>query len=94
MKLNTVFTKTLLWFFGTVILTFAAVTIATALNFNSGERRPGPLASLLRIELSEARYAYETGGVERLRRTMERFERITEAEGIPHRQQRSQSVDR
>jgi signal transduction histidine kinase len=82
LKLNTVFTKTLLWFFGTVILTFAALTIATAINFNSGERRPGPLASLLRIQLSEARYAYETGGVERLRRTLDRFERITDAEGI------------
>ena len=82
MKLNTVFAKTLLWFFGTVILTIAAVTLATALNFNTGERRPGPVGSLLRIQLSEARWAYETGGPERLRRTLERFERITEAEGI------------
>jgi signal transduction histidine kinase len=82
LKLNTVFTKTLLWFFGTVILTIAAVSIATVINYNSGERRPGPVASLLRIQLSEARWAYESGGVERLRRTLDRFERITEAEGI------------
>jgi hypothetical protein len=68
LKLNTVFTKTLLWFFGTVILTIAAVTVATALNFNTGERRPGPLGSLLRLELAEARYFYENGGVEQLRR--------------------------
>jgi two-component system sensor histidine kinase CpxA len=82
LKLNTVFTKTLLWFFGTVILTITAVTLATALNFGTGERRPGPLGALLRIELSEARYAYETGGREQLRRTLQRFERITEAEGV------------
>ena len=82
MKLNTVFTKTLLWFFGTVILTIAAVTLATALNFNTGERRPGPLGALLRLQLSEARYAYETGGTEQLRRALQRFEQVTEAEGI------------
>jgi two-component system sensor histidine kinase CpxA len=82
LKLNTVFTKTLLWFFGTVILTITAVAVATALNFSSGERRPGPVGSLLRIQLSEARHAYETGGVEQLRQTLQRFESVTEAEGV------------
>jgi hypothetical protein len=53
--LNTVFTKTLLWFFGTVVLAVIAVTIATALTFNSGDRRQSPLGALLRIQLSEAR---------------------------------------
>jgi signal transduction histidine kinase len=82
LKLNTVFTKTLLWFFGTVILTITAVAIATALSLSSGERRPGPVSALLRIQLSEARHAYESGGVEQLRQTLQRFERITEVEGV------------
>jgi two-component system sensor histidine kinase CpxA len=82
LKLNTVFTKTLLWFFGTVILTITAVTIATILNFNPGERRPGPVGSMLRVQLSEARYAYETGGVERLRQALQRFQQVTESEGV------------
>ena len=82
MKLNTVFTKTLLWFFGTVVLTITAVIFATVMNFSSGERRQGPVGSLLRLQLSEARYAFETGGVEQLRRTLQRFESVTDAEGI------------
>jgi signal transduction histidine kinase len=81
-SLNTVFTKTLLWFFGTVLLTVAALVIGTAINFNSGDRRPGPLGSLLRLQLAEARYMYENGGPEALRRTLLRFERVTETEGI------------
>jgi two-component system sensor histidine kinase CpxA len=80
--LNTVFTKTLLWFFGTVVLTITALIVATAVNFSSGERRHGPLSTMVRLELSESRYAYETGGVAKLRETLERFERVTETEGV------------
>ena len=80
--MNTVFTKTLLWFFGTVLLTVAALVIGTVINFNAGDRRPGPLGSLLRLQLAESRFAYENGGPEALRRTLRRFERVTETEGI------------
>ena len=80
--MNTVFTKTLLWFFGTVLLTLAALVIGTVINFNAAERRPGPLGSLLRLQLAESRFAYEYGGPEALHRTLRRFERVTETEGI------------
>ena len=67
--MNTVFTKTLLWFFGTVVLTFMALIAAAALNFSSGERRQSPMGSLIRLQLSEARHAFETGGKQALRET-------------------------
>ena len=80
--MNTVFVKTLLWFFGTVILTLAALIIGTVLNSETGERRRGPVGTLIRLQLSEARLAYETGGPEQLRVTLQRFALVTETEGI------------
>jgi signal transduction histidine kinase len=80
--LNTIFVKTLLWFFGTVVLTIAALIFAAAVTFSTGERRHSPLGALVRLQLSEARNAYETSGVEGLRRTLTRFEQVTETEGV------------
>jgi signal transduction histidine kinase len=80
--LNTVFTKTLLWFFGTVVLTFVALLIAAALNFNSGERRRSPMGTIVRLQLSEARHAFETGGKQALQSTLKRLEDVTDAEGV------------
>ena len=79
--MNTVFTKTLLWFFGTVVLTFVALIIAAALNF-SGERRRSPMGTIVRLQLSESRHAFETGGKQALAATLKRFEDVTDAEGI------------
>jgi signal transduction histidine kinase len=76
--LNTVFAKTLLWFFGTVVLTITFLILAAALNFSTGERRRGPLGALMRLQFSEAVNAYEIGGVVALRRTMARFQEATE----------------
>ncbi len=42
--MNTVFAKTLLWFLGTVVLTFTALIITAAISFDPGERRPDPWA--------------------------------------------------
>ena len=80
--MNTVFTKTLLWFFGTVVLTFVALIAAAALNFSSGERRQSPMGSFMRLQLSEARHAFETGGKQALEETLKRFSEVTEAEGV------------
>lgn len=80
--MNTVFAKTLLWFFGTVLLTITALSIAAAITFSSGERRQSPFGALVRLQLAEAQYAYENGGVERLRRTLTRFANVTDIEGV------------
>ena len=80
--LNTVFAKMLLWFFGTVVLTFTALIITAAINFDPGERRPGPVGALIRLQFAESRHAYEVGGVPALRETLDRFARVTETEGV------------
>lgn len=80
--MKTLFAKTLLWFLGTAILTMAAIVGASALNFNEGGQRPGPFGMLLRLQLSDARHAYETGGKRALAETLERFRSVTHADGI------------
>jgi two-component system sensor histidine kinase CpxA len=79
---NSLFLRTLLWFIATVILTFVAVIVASTLNVDSTERRRGPFGSMLSLQLSEARHAYETGGHEGLVEALDRFERVTENRGV------------
>jgi signal transduction histidine kinase len=73
----TLFLKTLLWFLGTAVIAMVAIVIVGALSFNSGDRRQGPFAMLLSVQISEARHAYETGGPEELKRTLDRLESVT-----------------
>lgn len=80
--MNTVFAKTLLWFLGTVVLTFTALIITAAISFDPAERRPGPVGALMRLQFAESRHAYEVGGVPGLRETLDRFQRVTETEGV------------
>ena len=77
--MNTLFTKTLLWFTGTVVLALVALIIASSLNVEPGGRRP-PFGSFLRLQLEEARHAYETGGPDALRELLQRFRATTGAE--------------
>ncbi|MBI1896175.1 MAG: HAMP domain-containing protein [Acidobacteria bacterium] len=74
------FAKTLLWFLGTVLITMLAFLMVAAMSFHSGERRPPPLGLLLQVQLREARHAYETGGPEALRATLDRFRTATGAD--------------
>jgi signal transduction histidine kinase len=78
--MSTLFLKTLLWFIATAVLTMAAIAFSAALTFN--DPGPRPLGMLMAMQLGEARHAYETRGREGLERTIRRFERITEGEGI------------
>ena len=88
--MNRLFVKTLLWFIGTAALTIAAVILAASLNIDregpGPERGPGPrqppFGAMVMIQMVEARHAYETGGPEALRATLDRFRRITGAEGV------------
>lgn len=80
--MNTLFARTLVWFIATVVLTFIALMVATALDVELGERRRAPFGTLLTLQLNEARYAYETGGREALRAALERFRRVTESDAV------------
>jgi signal transduction histidine kinase len=78
--MSTLFLKTLLWFIATALITMTAIAVSAALTFN--EPGPRPLGMLMAMQLGEARHAYETRGREGLERTIRRFERITEGDGI------------
>ena len=80
--MNTLFARTLLWFVATVVLTFIALMIATALDVEPGERRRAPFGTLLSLQLTEARYAFETGGRDGLRAALERFQRVTDTDAV------------
>jgi signal transduction histidine kinase len=89
---NTLFLKTLLWFIGTAALTIAAVVLAAAWNVDpeapgrgfppEGRPRQGPFGAMVTLQMVEARHAYETGGAEMLRQTLDRFRRATGTEGV------------
>jgi len=79
--MNTLFTRTLLWFIATVILTFVAMSLATALDVEHDRRRL-PFGTMLSLQLSEARHAWETGGREELADTLRRFRDVTQTDGI------------
>src|SRR4051794_27410265 len=80
--MNTLFQRTLVWFIASVLLTFFALMVAAALDFDPGERRRAPFGTLLSLQLNEARYSYETGGRDALRATLERFRQVTETEAV------------
>ncbi len=71
--MRTLFGKILLWFLGAMILTIAAVVLTTALTFNVGEQRQPPFGATLRLQMREARQAYEANGAAGLAAAMERF---------------------
>src|SRR4051794_16153656 len=80
--MNTLFARTLLWFVATVVLTFIALMIATALDVEPSERRRAPFGTLLTLQLNEARYAFETGGRDALQAALERFHRVTDSDAV------------
>src|SRR5664279_2549717 len=78
--MRTLFAKILLWFLATTVITIAAVLVTSALTFNP-ERQP-PFGMLMRLQMREARYAYEHGGKPELAETLERLRTVVQGELI------------
>src|SRR5664279_3080382 len=78
--MRTLFAKILLWFLATTVITIAAVLVTSALTFNP-ERQP-PFGMLMRLQMREARYAYEHGGKTELADTMQRLRSVVQGELI------------
>jgi signal transduction histidine kinase len=76
---RSLFAKILLWFLTTIIATIAALIIATAITYDTYSDRPAPFSMLLKLELAEARHAWETGGPDELRANLKRFSDVTQA---------------
>lgn len=79
--MNTLFTRTLLWFIATIVLTFAAMIAAAMLDPEPMERRRPPFA-MMPLAFAEARRAYEIGGPGFLKSTLERFRAVTGSEAV------------
>ncbi len=71
--MRSLFAKILVWFVITLVTAFAAGVLATALTYDAYSSRQAPFSTLLSLELSEARHAWESGGPEPLRETLQRF---------------------
>jgi two-component system sensor histidine kinase CpxA len=71
--MRTLFGKILLWFLAAMVITIAAVVLTTALTFATGEQRQPPFGAMVRLQIREARQAYETGGAPALGQVLQRF---------------------
>ncbi len=78
--MRTLFAKILVWFLATTVITIAAVLVTSALTFNS-ERQP-PFGMLMRVQMREARHAYEHGGRAELADTLQRLRSVVQGELI------------
>ncbi|MDQ2944907.1 MAG: ATP-binding protein, partial [Acidobacteriota bacterium] len=78
--MRSLFAKTLLWFLATMAIAIAGVIITTALTFTASESRQSPFTMLLRVQVEDAKRAYEAGGKPALAALVARFQSDTQAE--------------
>lgn len=76
------FAKLLIWFFATTVITITAVVVTTALTFTAPEDRQSPFSMLINARLEGAIYQYEHGGPQRLKESLDRFQRSTGLQSI------------
>ncbi len=73
--MRSVYAKILLWSFTTLVLSlFAFVAVSALVSFRNSNRS-GVFGGMSRLELEEAREAYESGGAAKLRQFVERRQR-------------------
>lgn len=78
--MRSLFAKILIWFLSTVVITMAAVVVTSALTINS-ERQP-PFGMMARLQMREAREAYDTSGKAAVAKALQRFHVVTGGEMI------------
>jgi two-component system, OmpR family, sensor kinase len=79
--MRSLFAKTLLWFLATTAVAIGGIILTTALTVSSPEG-PGPFGMLLRVQVAEAKRAYETGGRDALASVLSKFQQITDMKVI------------
>lgn len=81
--MNTLFAKILLWFWTWVAIAVVGSAFISAWEFRRNiSDREAPAAELVAFQLSQARWAYETGGRGGLARFLDTVHRIYDARGI------------
>jgi signal transduction histidine kinase len=76
---RSLFAKILAWFVVTIVTTLAATVLTTALTYDDYSAREAPFSMLLNMQVREAQHAWEHGGPEELRETLQRFREVTHA---------------
>jgi signal transduction histidine kinase len=76
---RSLFAKILVWFVISIVTTLAATVLTTAFTYDAYSSRQAPFSMLLSLEMGEARQAWETGGADRLRETLQRMREVTHA---------------
>jgi signal transduction histidine kinase len=61
----------------TLVIAAAGGVVATIVTYDAYSARQSPFTLLLSLEVSEAQHAWETGGPENLRATLQRFRDVT-----------------
>jgi two-component system sensor histidine kinase CpxA len=81
--MNSLFSKILLWFGCTLLITLVGSAFISALNNDRNDSsRESPAARLVTFQLEEARAAYETGGRPGLAAFLDTLARVYNAQGI------------
>ncbi len=80
--MRSLFAKILVWFLAANAITVAGLLITTAFTFSATGGRQLPLQMLVAFQLREARRAYQAGGPEALRATLERFRAGGQSQGV------------
>ncbi len=77
--MRSLFAKILVWFVVAVLTVLAAILLTTTLTYDALSSRQAPFSMLLSLEVREARHAWEKGGAEELRGTLQRLREVTRA---------------
>ncbi len=77
--MRSLFAKILVWFVVSIVVTLAATVLTTALTYDGYSSREAPFSMLLSLQVREAEHAWEHGGAEELRETLQRFKEVTHA---------------
>ncbi len=77
--MRSLFAKILAWFVVTIVTTLAATVLTTALTYNAYSAQEAPFSMLLSMQVREAQHAWEHGGPQELRQTLQRFREVTHA---------------
>src|ERR1035438_9392743 len=88
--MRSMFAKTLGWFLLTVAVGIGGILLSTALALQTSGSPQSPYMMLLRVQVEDAKKAYETGGKQALAAAISRFQSInnnakmifTDAKGV------------
>ncbi len=80
--MRSLFAKILGWFVLALIVTIFATVIISVLSYNPNARIRAPFSLLLGVGLVDARHAWETGGPDALRDSINRFRDVTRASTV------------